>query len=188
MKKAYLIHGWGGNNSSEVWFGWLKEQLKNEKIEVIAFNMPNTENPKIEEWIPFLQKNIKDIDQETYFIGHSIGCQAVLRYLETLEPSIKVRGCIFVAPWMELDKNTIEEEGEEVIQIAKPWMETPIDFNKIKKHTKNFLAIFSDNDPYVPLTEIDRFKKELDSKIILKKDEEHFNKTKEIKEIIEFIK
>jgi predicted alpha/beta hydrolase family esterase len=149
--------------------------------------MPNTDEPKIEEWIGFLGENIKNIDNETYFIGHSIGCQAVLRHIETLPDDVVVGGCILVAPWMELDKNTIEEEGEEVVEIARPWMETPIDFKKIKKHTDKFLAIFSDNDPYVPLSEINLFEKELGAKIVVKNNEEHFNETEKIEEIINFI-
>ena len=188
MKRAYLIHGWGGSDSSEGWFGWLKKELKDREIEVTSFNMPNTDEPKIKEWIGFLKENVKNINEETYFIGHSIGCQAILRFLEQLPENIKIKACIFVAPWMHLDKKTIEEEGEEVVKIAKPWIETPIDFEKVKKHTPNFLTIFSDNDFYVPLSDSEIFKEKLNAKIIIKNNEEHFNETKEIKEIMDFIK
>ncbi len=53
MKKIYLIHGWGGSDSSEGWFGWLKEKAKEKEFEVISFNMPNTDKPVIEEWVGF---------------------------------------------------------------------------------------------------------------------------------------
>jgi len=188
MKKIYLIHGWGGSDSSEGWFGWLKEESKKLGIKVISFNMPNTDEPKIEEWIGFLKENAKDLDEETYFVGHSVGCQAILRYLETLDSGIKISGVVFVAPWMELDKNTIEEEGEEVVEIATPWMETPIDFDKIKEHTNNFLCILSDNDPYVPLNNKEFFEEKLNAKSVIKHNEEHFNETKKIPEILEFVR
>jgi len=188
MKKVYLIHGWGGSDSSEGWFGWLKEESKKLGIKVISFNMPNTDEPKIEEWIGFLKENAKDLDEETYFVGHSVGCQAILRYLETLDSGIKISGVVFVAPWMELDKNTIEEEGEEVVEIATPWMETPIDFDKIKEHTNNFLCILSDNDPYVPLNNKEFFEEKLNAKSVIKHNEEHFNETKKIPEILEFVR
>jgi len=183
-----MIHGWGGTDSSEGWFGWLKEKSKEKGFEVISFNMPNTDEPVIEEWIGFLKENVKELNNETYFIGHSVGCQAVLRYLETLDVDVKVGGCIFVAPWMELDKNTIEEEGEEVVEIAKPWMETPINFEKVKEHTNNFLCILSDNDPYVPLLNKEFFEEKLEAKTIIKNNEEHFNETTEIPEMLEFLK
>ena len=64
MKKVYLIHGWGGNDSSEGWFGWLKHGLKEKGVEVKGFNMPNTNKPQIEAWIGFLKENIKEIDEE----------------------------------------------------------------------------------------------------------------------------
>ena len=187
MKKVYLIHGWGGSDSSEGWFGWLKDNLRENKIEVISFNMPNTDEPKIEEWVGFLEDNVKDFDGEIYFVGHSIGCQTILRYLEKLPENIKIKGCVLVAPWMELDENTISEEGEEVKEIAKPWMETPIDFRRVKEKCDRFLAIFSDNDPYVKLDQVDKFKNNLGAKIVVKNKEEHFNETKEISEILEFI-
>ena len=184
MKIVYLVHGWGGNDSSEKWFSWLKHELKKRKIGVISFNMPNTNAPKIEEWVNYLKNNVKKIDEETYFIGHSIGCQAILRFLEKLPENIKVGGGVFIAPWMHLDKNTIKEEGEQVVKIARPWIKTPINFNKIKKHTKKFLAIFSNNDPYVPLSDPKLFKEKLGAEIIIKKKQEHFHKTREIPEII----
>jgi predicted alpha/beta hydrolase family esterase len=186
MKKIYLIHGWGGTGSGG-WFDWIKEEMK-DRAEVYSFDMPNTEEPKIEEWIDFLKENVKELDEETYFIGHSVGSQAVLRYLETLDSNIKIKGCIFVAPWMELDKTTIEEEGEEGVEIARPWMETPIDFEKVKKHTNNFLCILSDNDPYVPLDEAEKFKERLGAKTIIKHNHGHFNETIEIPEISQFLK
>lgn len=188
MKKVYLIHGWGGSDSNEGWFGWLKEKLKEKGIKIISFNMPNTDEPKIEEWVGFLEKNVKKIDKETYFIGHSVGCQAILRFLEGLPEKVKVGGCVFVAPWMELNKNTIEEEGGEVIEIAKPWVETPINFNKIKKHCEKFSAIFSDNDPYVPLGNKKLFEKNLNSKSFVLHNKKHFNEVLEIPEILDFFK
>jgi len=187
VKKVYLIHGWGGSDSREGWFGWLKKEFKNKGIKVIGLNMPDTDYPTIEKWVGFLEKNVEDINEETYFIGHSVGCQAIMRFLEKLPENTKVAGGIFVAPWMELDKNTIEEEGEEVKKIAKPWMETPINWDKVKSHTSRFICILSDNDPYVPLSNEEFFKEKLNAETIIKNNEEHFNATKEIKEIVEFI-
>jgi len=188
-KKAYLIHGWGGSSEGG-WFDWLKQELEKKGFEVYAFDMPETNEPKIEKWVGYLEEKISpdEIDEHTYFVGHSIGCQAILRYLETLNDDLKVGGAIFVAPWMELDKHTIEEEGEEVIELARPWMETPINFEKIKKHTKNFLAIFSDDDHYISLEEVKKFEKNLNAKTIVKHNEKHFDSTPKIPEILEFIK
>ena len=176
-----MIHGWGGSSSSEPWFKWLKEELRKKKYKVVAFDMPNTDNPKIEEWVGYLRKKIKDVNEETYFIGHSIGCQTILRFLEKLHKHKKIGGCIFAAPWL----NLINLEPEE-LKIAHPWTNTKIDFSRILDHCNNFLAIFSDNDPYVHLDEVEKFRKNLGAKVIIKHSEEHFNGTKKISEILEF--
>ena len=100
-KKVYLIHGWGGSSEGG-WFDWLKEEFSKCNIKVYAFDMPNTDNPKIEKWVKYLEENIKDVDEQTYFIGHSIGCQTIMRYLEKLHKHKKIAGCVFVAQWSRI--------------------------------------------------------------------------------------
>ncbi len=183
MKKVYLIHGWGGSSQGG-WFTWIKQQLEG-KAEVRAFDMPDTNYPKIDDWVNFIKNNILELDNETYFIGHSIGCQAILRFLETLEEGKKIGGCVFVAGWFNLKPSSFADKEEK--EVARPWLSTPIDFDKVKQHCKNFLAIFSDTDPYVPITDEKLFKEKLDAKTIIKHDKEHFNKWQEMPEIINFI-
>src|SRR3990172_10409510 len=176
MKKIILVHGWEATSKSD-FFPWLKGELNKRKIWNYFPNMPNTEEPRIHEWIPFLQKNInnKELGKDTIIIGHSIGCQAVLRYMETLPKNVKIDRCILLAPWMKLDEETINEEGDEVVEIAKPWMETPIDWKKIKVHCNNFICIFSDNDPYVPLSNKELFREKLNAKLVVLHDKYHFD-------------
>lgn len=183
-KKVYVVHGWGGSPTSEGWFDWLKKELTKKSIKIDFLEMPNADNPKIDEWVKYLENSVKELDEKTYFIGHSIGCQAIMRYLEQLPESVKIGGCVFVAGWLNL-KNL---ESKKDWEIAKPWLETPISFEMIKNHTNNFLAIFSKNDPFVPVSDAELFKKRLDAKIVIKENEEHFNETKKIPEILDFLK
>ena len=186
MKKLYLIHGWGGGPSSEGWFGGLIKECKKRNIQIEIPRMPNTDTPIIKEWVGHLEKICK-VDEETYFIGHSIGCQTIMRFLEKLPEDKKVAGVGFVAGWFNLREETYEEDGEEARAIAKPWIETPINFDKVKSHTKNILAIFSDDDPCVPIADERLFKERLGAKTIIKHGEEHFNTTKEIPELLEIL-
>ncbi len=167
-KRVFIIHGWEGY-PEEGWFPWLKKQLEQKDFEVFVPAMPNTDEPKIEEWVPFLSDLVGEPDEDTYFVGHSIGCQAILRYLETLENK-KIGGAIFVAGWFHL----INLEGPEEEEIAKPWIEKQVDFEKIKNTSNNFVAIFSDNDEWVPLSDKDIFEKELGAKIIIEHGKGHF--------------
>ncbi len=182
IKKVYLIHGWGFNPEMN-WYPWLKKEFLKKGFAVIVYDMPNTDAPKIEEWVRYLEKNIKEIDEQTYFVGHSIGCQTIMRFLEKLPKHKRIAGCVFVAPWF----NLINLEAEE-IKIAHPWINSKIDFGRIKEHCANFLAIFSKDDPSVHLDESNKFKENLGAKIIIKKGFGHFDSAEKIPEILEFIK
>jgi uncharacterized protein len=180
MKKVYIIHGWEGSPQEAI-HKWLKLELESNDFEVSIPEMPNPDAPKIEPWVSKLKDIIKP-DKDTYLIGHSIGCQTILRYLETLPTDSKVGGVILLAPWMHLDETTIQEEPDS-IEIAKQWVETPIIWEKVKSHTSNFIAIFSDNDPYVPSSEKDLFEKNLRAKTILEHNKGHYNESDGVIEV-----
>jgi predicted alpha/beta hydrolase family esterase len=181
MKRVVIVHGWDGSPNEPMHI-WLASTLKDKGYEVIVPAMPAPETPVIENWIAKL-KEVAPVDENTVLVGHSVGCQAVLRYTETFPEGTKVRGIVLVAPWMELDETTIEEEGEEIKEIARPWMETPIDFEKIKTHTDKFVAIFSDNDPYVPLSQEPFFKEKLGAKTIIEHGMGHFTESDNVSEL-----
>ena len=159
MKRVFIIHGWSGSPRSD-WLPWLAGGLRADEFQVTVPEMPNNDTPKIDEWVPFLSDLIGKADKDTYFVGHSIGCQTILRYLEGLDEDVRVGGIVFVAPWFHLRNLS----GEEEEKIAEPWIKTPIDFSKVKSHCRDFIAIFSDNDPFVPLTDKELFEKNLGAK------------------------
>ena len=67
------------------------------------------------------------------------------------------------------------EDDEDVRQTAKQWLESTVDFSKVVSHIKKSVAIFSDNDFYVPLDNQDDFRDKLGSKIIIEHNKGHFN-------------
>lgn len=184
MNKIYIIHCWDGTKE-DGWYPWLDNELSNENNKVYRLNMPNTANPKIEEWVSFLDKQIETLDDKTYFIGHSIGCQTILRYLQTKD-ICKIGGILFVAPWLDLLDYAIEDE--ESYNTAQPWLTIPIDFKKIKKFTNNISCIFSDNDYFVSLDQKDIFEELLNVKTIIVNNKGHISQDDnvyELKEILE---
>lgn len=134
--------------------------------------LPNPFFPKIEEWVPFLSGVVKEADEHTYFVGHSTGCQTILRYLESLPANVKIGGAILVAPFLEL--YDLEKE------FMKPWLETAIDFEKIKLHADNIVTIFSENDFMVPIKNKELFEKSLSAKAVVVKNYNHFITMKEL--------
>src|SRR3989344_5873901 len=160
-KRVYIVHGWSGD-PNEGWFPWLKKELEEQDFEVYVPAMPEPDRPKVEVWVQYMENLIGMPDKNTYFIGHSSGCQAILRYLDKLPEGTKIGGCVFVAGWFSITNLETDEDRD----TAKPWTEGMINFVKIKESTKNFVAIFSENDPYVPLENRTIFEESVGCKII----------------------
>lgn len=181
-KRVFIIHGWEGS-PEEPMFMWLKTELEAVGFEVTIPTMPNPELPQIKSWLKKIKETVTNPNDQTYFIGHSVGCQAILRYLETLPDKIQVAGVVLVVPWMELDAQTIKEEGPEVVEEARPWMESPIYFGKVRAHLEKAVAIFSDNDPYIRSSQQDLFKDKIGAEIILEPGKGHFDRASGINEL-----
>ncbi len=186
MSKRFIIaHGWSGS-PDEPMLKWIGETIQTKGFEVIAPHMPHPETPTIEDWVPALSMATGVSDVETYFIGHSVGCQTTLRYLETLPENIKIGGVVLIAPWFLLTMENLDD-GESP-QIAKPWLETPIDFTKILTHTNKIVGIFSDNDPFVPLaSNQDLLDKKLHAQTMVLHDKGHFTESDNVTTLPEAI-
>jgi len=171
-KRAIIVHGWDGF-PEEGWFPWLKSELEKQGFDVIVPQLPDAAIPRIEKWVPTLTTAVGAIDEQTYFIGHSMGCQAIARYLETLPADQKIGGAVFVAGFFKRLtglENTPDEQG-----VKDQWLGTPIDLEKVKSHLPKSVAIFSDDDPWVPLDNQDDFHDKLGSEIIIQHSKGHFS-------------
>jgi len=164
MKRAIIAHCWGGY-PDYCWYPWVKK-LESRGFEVSVPAFPDTDNPKFAEWLSKLKETVNEPDKNLYLIGHSLGCITIMRYLETFAENQKIGGVVFVAGFNE---NVGFEE-------IKSFFETPMDLEKIKNKVKDgFVAIHSDDDPYVSLKYADIFKEKLDAKIIIKHNAKHFS-------------
>lgn len=176
-KRVFIIHGWADNAevncTEEGWFPWLKKELENNGFKVFVPQLPDPSTPRIEKWIPAIAEVVATPDEKTYFVGHSMGCQAIARYLETLAENKKVGGAVFVAGFFR--RLTGLENDPAVQTTDRHWLNSPIDFAKIKSHLPKSVAIFSDNDPCVPLDNTDDFKNKLGSEVIIEKEQGHFS-------------
>ncbi len=171
MPSVVIVHRWGGDSECD-WIPWLKAELQTRGVAVTTPDMPNTNAPKIEEWVPFLGIAAANADENTYFVGHSIGCQTVVRYLEGLPEGKKVGGAVLVAGYKDiLDQLSTAAEKE----IMMPWKEAPIDWDRAKSHAGQIVCIISDNDPYVPVNEAQKFGIALGAKIVMDNGRGHFS-------------
>jgi len=168
MKKAFIIHGWEGNPQGS-WRPWLKKKLEEKDFQVAVPQMPDTINPTMEKWLPHLAKTVGIPDENCYFVGHSLGCITILRYLEALGENQIIGGVVLVAGFGH-DLDFKGYKGE-----LASFFKTPINWEKIKKHCNKFVAIHSDDDPYVPIKHNTLFKEKLGAESIITHNMKHFS-------------
>lgn len=171
VKRVFLIHGWGGS-PEEGWRPWLKNELEKIGFEVHVPAMPDAEHPKMDAWLKELTKVIGTPDKDCYFVGHSLGCITILRYLENLGKNQKIGGVVLVAGFSDINITVGEDED---VNELKTFFETDVDFEKIKNYCNKFVAIHSDNDPYVSLYYGDIFKEKLNAEVIVEHNMRHFS-------------
>jgi hypothetical protein len=171
MKRVFIVHCWQGHPDN-FWYPWLKKELERTGFEVFVPEMPDTDNPKIGPWVETLSNLVGAVDEDTYFVGHSIGCQTIMRYLETLPTDAQIGDAVFVAGWFNLPNLETQEEKD----VAEPWLTTEIDTAKLTAMLKDKLSvILSDDDPHVPLSDGELFRDRLGAKVIIEHDMGHFD-------------
>ncbi len=163
-KRVIIVHCWDGY-PNYCWYPQTKKDLEEKGFQVEVPEMPETNLPKLSLWLPKLKEVIGIPDEDLYLIGHSAGAITILRYLETLEDNQKIGGVIFVARFTD-------DLGYKELSN---FFETPIDFEKIKTMAKRFIAIHSDNDPYVSLKYGDIFEEKLGAKVEVLHNMGHFS-------------
>ncbi|QXE18516.1 alpha/beta hydrolase [Clostridium sp. 001] len=161
----YVIHGYTSSNQAE-WFPWLKEQFKNSPVKIHIPNMPDSDNPHLEPWLKHLRKNVLDIDENTIFIGHSLGCVTALRYI--LEKNIKIKGAILVSGF--INENPMEKQTEGL----QEFVDGPLDIARIKSLVQSRIVITAKDDDIVPTKATQKLAKELDANLMILSSGKHF--------------
>lgn len=178
-KKIFIVHGWEGGPDRD-WMPWAKKELEQRGYEVVLLSMPDPDYPRINTWVKYLKKEVGKPSKNTILVGHSMGCQTILHYLETLQEGEKVDKVVLIAGFGQYLTGLTEEEKT----VARPWVETPIDFEKIRSKASSFIAVFSDNDPYVPYEGNAKiYKEKLGAGIILDKGMGHFSEDTGVTEL-----
>ena len=164
IKRVFIIHGWEATPQDN-WFPWLKRELTKLGFKVKVPAMPNTNKPKLNQWLTHLKKVIGSLNENTYLIGHSLGVITILRYLESLPAKQKIGGTVLVAGF-----STPIGYDE-----LNNFFEKPLDCQKVKMHINKIVAINSDNDPCVPLGQGKILEEKLGAKLIIMKQAGHLN-------------
>lgn len=182
MKNALILHG-TGDNSKENWFPWLKSELENQGYKVYVPDLPNANKPLISRYNQFIFPQWQ-FDSESILIGHSSGAVAILGMLQELPKNIVVKKAILVAGFKD-DLN--------FDPVKEMFAEYSFDWDKIKKHAREFIFIHSDNDPYIDLKQGEFLKEKLGGELVVLPGQGHFSistvgeKYREFPELLKYI-
>jgi len=172
--KVVIIHGYGGE-PMHGFRPWLKKELETRGFDVSVPAMPSPDAPRTDEWVAVVEREATD---NCVLVGHSLGCIAILRYLEGAKK--KVAGAVLVAGFAE-------KLGGDFKSIEN-FVDTSVDFASVKKNCGKIVAIFSDNDPYVPLSQEKLFREKLSAKTLVLHARGHFSSSEGTTKLPEALK
>lgn len=165
MKNYFIIHGSFGD-SKEHYLPWLKKELE-KKGEVVLVDFPiGVGIQNFESWSKVLDKFKDKINKESVFIGRSIGPIFAIKYLMT--NNLHIDKLYSVSGF-----NKAIVDGGDYDEVNKTmFVDNLQDF---KKFSNKVTCIFSENDPYVKLKDLQCFAKTIADDVIDIKNGGHFN-------------
>lgn len=147
------------------WQQWLHDELVKKGHQVIMPSLPNSMHPDRTEWLNTVKEQVKNVDlNDLVIIGHSLGVVTALDFVESSEE--KINTFISVAGFSE-------DYGAELNSYFLK--EKSIDLEKVKKHAKNIVVIFGDNDPHVAGWALQKLATDLGVTPIIIKNAGHLN-------------
>jgi len=129
------------------WKPWLRGKLGN-NYEVIQPIMPNKNNAQFNEWKLWFGKFIPFLNDEVILIGHSLGGVFLAKYLSENQFPKKIKAVFLIGAVYNKDS-----EGCPVSSFSLP--------KKLDLQTENTMIYHSIDDPVVPFSALEQYKKAL---------------------------
>ena len=171
MKKVFIIHGFMGEPNGG-WKPWLMGELYKNDTYACSLPMPDPNNPNKEEWIQTIRDVVNFEEDEIFLVGHSLGVAAILRYLETLPEGQSISGAVLVSgPAFVINPTNPNSK----LRKIDNFLDSPYDFDHIKKVCKNFVVIHGDNDSKVVFEHAIKISEGLDCELITVQNGGHLN-------------
>ena len=139
--KLCIVPRWGGTLESD-YYPWLqaRPEVRARFDQVLGPNIDDPGTPTIDAWMASLTRAVApETLADTYFLGHSVGCQAVLRFLAAGPAGARAAGVLCVAGWW-----TVDEPWDTI----RPWIDTPFEIERARAACGRVITLISDNDPF----------------------------------------
>lgn len=157
-EKILILHGTGGDRTDN-WQPWLKQELEKQGHEVVVPDFPDAMTPNLEVWLKHAEQYL-DQETPTTLVGHSLGCNLAL-HLAAKHKNIK--NLILVAPphYSNQDWAYIESLfGKETTDALRSFVGAAVDYERVRTNTSKRIALYSDDDPYIPIGTINIYEAE----------------------------
>lgn len=165
MPSFTLVHSTGGS-PDETFFPWLRKELEKKECKVYAPQFPPPEKQSLQTWMEAFEPYWKYVNEETCFVGRSIGPAFILRLLEKAE--IKIKAAFLIAGFCS------ELGLPQFKPLISTFVDKPFDWQKIRSGCGSFFVYNSDNDRYVPLEKGWELAKNLGCEVTVVKGADHF--------------
>jgi len=150
------------------WSDSLNIGLGNE-FDVLLPKMPNPSNAKYGEWKIIFNKISKLLEKNVILIGHSLGAIFLAKYLSENKFPKKILATLLISPPHD-DDGMEESLGDFIL---------PKSLNKLNNQGGKIFIYQSKDDPVVPYSHLEKYKKALPNAIIRGfKKRGHFNQPK----------
>jgi uncharacterized protein len=172
QKTVIIIHGTYGHNK-ENWIPWLKSKLEGQGCKVLASNYPTPENQNYNSWSKVLKADLDKVEQgsELTIIAHSSGVPFVISFIS--KTCITVDKLITISGFYGFESQ--KPEFKLINKINKGFYFYDTEFDLVRKFAKNRISFISNNDPYIPKSDLELLTKLIDAKVINIEDGGHFN-------------
>lgn len=174
--KVLLIHGLSGDRNDN-WFPWVKPLLEAKGYDVLIPDLPNSQNPTLEEWTNALSKLGITKEDNLSIIAHSLGGPTAVEFIR--ENKVNVKKLILVAPvGKEIGPANWKALTSGGYAFVKPILQRFSKANEyvpeIAEMIEQTVLYLSDNDPYIPVSVAKSFAA-LSPKMQVLKNHGHFN-------------
>ena len=141
MRRFYIVHGYQAS-ADDHWFPWLSKKIIESGGSYEVLNLTNSQNPHYETWKTCLENQIKNLDEQTVIIAHSLGCLITLDYLSQALKQQRLGAIFLIAPFKQ-KLGSLPELNQFILSCK-------VDDALIRSHIDKRMIFLSNNDPYVP--------------------------------------
>ncbi|MCB9690908.1 MAG: alpha/beta hydrolase [Alphaproteobacteria bacterium] len=136
MDRIVLVPRWGATARDD-WYPWLRAEV-DVPVAVVPLE-PTPAAPSLEACQAAIAAVATGDLRGTLLVGHSVGCQVVMRFLAGVPPGAGPLGFLAVAGWFTLDT---------AWPTIRPWIDTPIDTDAVRRACPDVRLLLSDDDPF----------------------------------------